>query len=439
MLKFKLNRNKSIVIIIVINIILFGLYTAFGHNKELVISPDYYSYSANSDQVIGGKSTAKLKLLDESALMDCELKKSDYLWPYCEMTIKLSDDISKGLDLSGYRSVYLDIDYKGPKTGTHRVRVNIRNYEPNVFDPKDDNTLKYNGVEYQTGYGEGGRDVSYNKFQVLTWWIFDYHVGLDDSGVNFDNVPMIQIATDSGSTLGKHEIRVNHIVFKGDYIKPVWFAAILLSIWICSAIVYLVLQVIAYRKRVNKMEKHTQHLDELNVTLANKYSQAAQMALKDELTGISNRHAIREWLDATARKVRWELSSLSIIYMDIDHFKTVNDHFGHQIGDQVLCEFAKVVSSQLRDGDHFVRWGGEEFVIFCPEVTLDVATSIAERVRATVAAHQWQEVGKITCSLGVAEMKPTERIAEFIARADEALYTAKNNGRNRVEVSMRLD
>lgn len=434
-----LTRNKVILFIIIINILLTSLYVILGKQKALVISPDHFQYVAHTDQVVGGKSTAKLVLSEQSAILDCELRLSVYPWPYCEVTITLSDALTKGLDLSGYQSVYLDLDYQGPDEGAQRVRVYIRNFEPNVYNPKDDNTLKYNGIEYKPSYGKGGREVGFDKFQVLTWWLFDYHVELEDSGVNVNNVPMIQIASDSGSTLGHHQIRVNSIIFKGNYIQPVWFAASLLFIWVFAAIIYLLLQLIGYRKRVNKMEKHTKHLDKLNETLANKYSQAAQIALKDELTGASNRHAIREWLDKMARKVRWKISSLSIIYLDIDHFKAVNDHFGHQVGDHILREFVELVGSQLREGDHLVRWGGEEFIIFCPDVTLDVAINIAERVCKAIEVHQWQEVGSVTCSLGVAEMSPSERITEVIARADEALYNAKNNGRNRVEVSIKLD
>lgn len=434
-----LDRNKIILFIIMINLLLASLYAIFGKQKTFVISPNSFQYIAHTDQAVGGNSTAKLFLSEQSTILDCELRLSAYQWPYCDITIMLSDDVTKGRDLSEYQSVYLDLDYRGPDEKSQRVRVNIRNFEPNVYNPKDDNTLKYNGIEYKPGYGQGGREVSFDKFQVLTWWLFDYRVELDDAGTNFNNVPIIQIASDSGSTLGHHQIRVNSIIFKGDYIQPVWFAASLLLIWVFAAIVYLLLQLIGYRKRVNKMETHTKHLDKLNETLENKYSQAAQIALKDELTGASNRHAIREWLDNMARKVRWNISSLSIIYVDIDHFKAVNDHFGHQVGDHILREFVGLVGAQLRDGDHLVRWGGEEFIIFCPAVTLDGATNIAERARKAIEAHQWPEVGSLTCSLGVAEMSSLERVTEVIARADEALYNAKNNGRNRVEVSVKLD
>ncbi|WP_089139818.1 GGDEF domain-containing protein [Vibrio rumoiensis] len=424
---------KAVLVIIVLNILLSVLYYLFGHEKTLEVTPQFYPYKVASDTVVGGSSQASLSIVGEKATMSCRLAKSDYLWPYCEMTISLADDIKHGVDLSGYDRVFLDIDYKGVQEDTARVRVNFRNFEPKIFNPEDDNTLKYNGIEYHPGFEKGGREIGYDKFQVLTWWLFDYNIPIEESGVKLDNVSMIQVATDSGSVIGDHIITVNKIIFKGDYLSPRAFAFSLLSIWFVAAFAFLFYELFQSRKRVKKMEVHTSHLNQLNKALESKYTEAAQSATKDELTGACNRRSIRDWLDNIARRVRWGTSKLSIIYVDLDHFKAVNDTFGHNVGDQVLREFVDLVYGQLRDGDRLVRWGGEEFIIFCPNANLEGAEMVAERIRSMVEVYQWPEVGTLTCSFGVTEMVAGESVTEMTARADEALYHAKNNGRNRVE------
>ncbi|TVO33402.1 GGDEF domain-containing protein [Vibrio algivorus] len=429
---------KVVLVIIALNAFLSIGYYFLGHDKTLEMSPQDYPYKVASDSVLGGNSQVSLNLDGETPVMSCRLVKSSYPWPYCEMTISLSDDVTQGIDLSGYDRVFLDIDYQGVQENTAKVRVNIRNYEPKVFDPKDDNTLKYNGIEYHAGFGQGGKEISYDKFQVLTWWLFDYNVPIEESGVKVDNVSMIQIATDSGSVLGEHTITVNKITFKGDYLSPRAFALVLLSTWISAALAFLFHELFQSRKRVRKMAAHAEHLNKLNKALETKYTEVALIATKDELTGACNRRAIREWLDDLARRVRWGTSSLSVIYVDLDHFKAVNDNFGHNVGDQVLREFAKLVYGQLRESDRLVRWGGEEFVIFCPKAGIEGAVLVAERIRLMIENYQWPEVGVLTCSFGVTEMVSGEGVTEMIARADEALYHAKKNGRNRVEVLEKL-
>ncbi|MFH0265074.1 hypothetical protein [Vibrio rumoiensis] len=156
---------KAVLVIIVLNILLSVLYYLFGHEKTLEVTPQFYPYKVASDTVVGGSSQASLSIVGEKATMSCRLAKSDYLWPYCEMTISLADDIKHGVDLSGYDRVFLDIDYKGVQEETARVRVNFRNFEPKIFNPEDDNTLKYNGIEYHPGFEKGGERLVMISFK----------------------------------------------------------------------------------------------------------------------------------------------------------------------------------------------------------------------------------------------------------------------------------
>jgi len=160
-----------------------------------------------------------------------------------------------------------------------------------------------------------------------------------------------------------------------------------------------------------------------------------RQATSDPLTGIANRIKFNEVLvKEIARSKRFTLP-LSLIMMDIDHFKAVNDTYGHIAGDNVLREFASRVSKSVRKNDLFTRWGGEEFMILVTNVTRSGTVIFAEKLRLEIEAFDFSPVGRITCSFGVTGYEKTDTIDSFIKKADVALYRAKSAGRNRVESS----
>lgn len=119
---------------------------------------------------------------------------------------------------------------------------------------------------------------------------------------------------------------------------------------------------------------------------------------------------------------------------DIDHFKSINDRFGHLAGDQVLVEITRRVQLNLRAGDMLARWGGEEFAVLLPQCGTDMAMIVAEKLRATVAGEPFPEAGRVTASFGLSQFSPEETRDAWFKRADDALYRAKEGGRNRVVV-----
>ena len=127
---------------------------------------------------------------------------------------------------------------------------------------------------------------------------------------------------------------------------------------------------------------------------------------------------------------------LSVILMDLDHFKLVNDTYGHQVGDQVLVAVANLLRQGSREIDVVGRWGGEEFLLICRDTDLTGATILAEKLCRLISDHTFTTVGKKTGSFGVACLRSTEDTDTLIARADSALYRAKHSGRNRVAVEM---
>jgi diguanylate cyclase (GGDEF)-like protein len=127
-------------------------------------------------------------------------------------------------------------------------------------------------------------------------------------------------------------------------------------------------------------------------------------------------------------------SVFSIALMDIDHFKVINDTYGHNEGDEVLRIMTNAINCNLRKSDVFARWGGEEFILLMPETNLSGAKIAAEKVRELVSCQNYGIVGKVTVSVGVAVAGNDETLEHLVARADEKLYLAKENGRNRTEI-----
>ena len=157
-----------------------------------------------------------------------------------------------------------------------------------------------------------------------------------------------------------------------------------------------------------------------------------RLANTDALTGAYNRRKMLDILDEELRRSQRYGRSFSIIMFDIDDFKKVNDQYGHQAGDKVLTEMVNIVQQEIRDTDYLSRWGGEEFLILCPETKLQGAYEIADRIRESVAATAFSNNIKTTLSMGVACHQPEDDLDEILKRADQGLYHSKEHGKNRV-------
>lgn len=159
-------------------------------------------------------------------------------------------------------------------------------------------------------------------------------------------------------------------------------------------------------------------------------------ATTDSLTGIANRRVFAQALDTEVVRARRYGTPLALIMYDIDHFKQVNDTFGHDVGDEVLKGITGLVTANKRAADMLARWGGEEFMILVPQCDLEHACALAEKLRAAVAARIFEKAGLVTASFGVAVFGPDDDPAVLLKNVDNALYRAKQLGRNRVETDI---
>lgn len=188
--------------------------------------------------------------------------------------------------------------------------------------------------------------------------------------------------------------------------------------------------------RVSTQLRRKRYVDQLRSS----FQASLEMAVTDQLTGLYNRRYLASHLSAMFDRAYWTGRPLSVMVLDIDHFKKINDTYGHDVGDKVLQEFAERVSGALRGIDLACRYGGEEFLIAMPDTDMAFASVVAERLRQEIATSKFvlnsgRDELSVTVSIGIAstENGPDEDTAQkLIKRADEALYQAKTNGRNKV-------
>ena len=187
-------------------------------------------------------------------------------------------------------------------------------------------------------------------------------------------------------------------------------------------------------KLTNELSSMVRESDRKNRELKAANETIARLARTDALTGLANRRTLHEALLREIARAEREGGHLSAIMADLDHFKSINDRYGHMAGDHVLVHAAAVLGSLSRSYDLAARYGGEEFVLLLPGTAIEDAKSIAERIRKQVEELRVEECPRqITASLGVASWIAGEGPEQFVARADQALYNAKSAGRNRVE------
>lgn len=183
------------------------------------------------------------------------------------------------------------------------------------------------------------------------------------------------------------------------------------------------------------LERTLQQLKDRHAEIGRQNQKLHILASRDGLTGCLNRRALEAQFHALFSAARREGAELSCIMFDIDHFKSVNDRYGHDTGDRVLQRAAKTLQSGTRDNDLVGRYGGEEFCLVLPGLDLDQATEVAERLRRGIQSDSAgaRSPAAVTASLGVASLASgAQGPSELVKQADQALYTAKEGGRNRV-------
>lgn len=213
-------------------------------------------------------------------------------------------------------------------------------------------------------------------------------------------------------------------------------AYVALAVYIAKVFRLIAARAIARKLLQDRNTQLNQALKKLRATqkqLAEKNRELATLSEIDPLTKLYNRRKIDEIMAQAICQASNE-ASLALILLDIDHFKSFNDRFGHPTGDSVICQVAEILQHSARSNDSIGRWGGEEFLIVCQDTDAEQALTIAERLRCTIAEKATGQLNGLTCSFGVTCFQEGDEETSLLKRADEALYCSKEQGRNRVTV-----
>ena len=203
-----------------------------------------------------------------------------------------------------------------------------------------------------------------------------------------------------------------------------------IELWMRFVVVLLLISFSIYaRHLLNKQVQISNELEKNKKELEN-------LATTDSLTLLFNRRKFSEILKLEIERERRFGNGLFLMVCDIDKFKNINDKYGHNIGDEVLKAFAKVLQDSIRKIDVVARWGGEEFVLLIPNTEVDLAPAIANKLRKLIESSKFKDISDVTASFGIACYEENDNEESLFNRADKALYKAKKKGRNRIEVSI---
>ena len=403
--------------------------------KHLQLHPAPKTYLlAYSDNVEPGGKTDVEWVDPEAFILRCNVREGE-IWRYCGLSLKmiaspredpivlfhdttLYEDL-KSIDLSRYDYISIDMDYDGPE---ERLRIFLRNAleaPPTAFDQLNEH--KFMSEFVTKAEMDSHIDVLIDQFSVADWWVAQFDVPRQDASPEFNKIFEIGIDFPDQPQLGEHILTVRKITAVGNYFhKESIHFGIIISWLIIGFFEFARMLVISFLRQ-KKITSENSHL-------------RAKM-VKDPLTGLANRYGIEHYVSSRLPAQSNEL--LYCLMIDLDHFKTINDQFGHHIGDQVLKETSVALQRVLRKSDLLGRWGGEEFLIICDAADSNI-DKLIQRLReelATVVVKTPSADVLVTMSIGVSQIGMSDTFETVLQRADQAAYDAKAAGRNTWKVA----
>jgi diguanylate cyclase (GGDEF)-like protein len=399
---------------------LSGLY-ANEHwmTRELLLDGQAPSQRAmvTDDRGSGGQSRAELFGGNGQPLVvRCDLRPG-FQWPYCELQIEM---LEEDLDLTRFRQLRLWLKVDGPTLdgSVPQLRVFLRNFDPAYSQPGQVIDLKPHEIILTPSTEPSPVVLRLSQFMVSSWWAQSHPLPVPLMGPQLDRIRVVSLSTGGQAAPGEHRITLTRAELVGQWVAPETFRLGLVGLWMFSLLGYLLWESRQVRSRLRRSLSRSRVLE--------------QMALRDPLTNVANRDGLQRALELLLQ-VQGELGfPLSVVFMDVDHFKRINDSQGHEVGDQVLTLLAQTVRANLPRDDLLARWGGEEFVIVMPQTPAEEAVAVAARLRDVLTRTAWPAGLQVTASWGVAQASGPDELDNALRRADEAMYRAKRAGRDRV-------
>ena len=406
--------------------IVLVIWQYFGMSTMLDVVPEISAKIApvdHSDQVDGGISKNKLIIEPDHVGFDCETIPSN-TWAFCGIDIPLGAEGMSGIDLGRFDTMNIEVDFESSEDDT--LLIYMLNEEVTSLG---DVVLKTNLRTVNPTTGTNVFSLPTNQFSVPSWWLFKNRASVPDPAPAIDNVLALRVTTGDNYMPRKVRVTVNKLSFHGKWISSDDLYLALLIAWLLLFSMHVLDNMRVLSERFSESRQQNEELMELNRFLSIQKDQYESMAKHDKLTGALNRAGVRDILEQVINDFKAKGTHCALLAIDIDHFKDINDDYGHDIGDTVLKNLTSFIRSHTRDRDTFVRWGGEEFMLICPNTSLRSGINLAHMLRSKIEEAELISEQRVTCSFGVAVLQDDD-IKSWFKRADEALYKAKAAGRN---------
>lgn len=359
----------------------------------------------------------------------CDLSADINTW--CGFSIQWPGEPSALIDFSGYHSLRLNVKYVGP---AKRIRIYLRTFHEAFGDLQNPDKNKFQSTVLDISEFDNPVTIGLSDFIVADWWIQRYQIDRQYTQQDFSQVVSLAIDFPQPGSAGEHVMHAQSITLVGEYFaKETAYLALLIA-WMAA-----LLFEGGYRYyRMSSRFRHVQAKALSLASYANELRLESSMYKKlsgiDPLTQVFNRSGAKPVI-AKHFSHSSESASGVLLVIDIDHFKSINDGYGHNVGDEVIRRVAACLKANVAASDIIVRWGGEEFLVLCPSCDYVEGRKIAERLRVAIeslkAALKPDALG-VTVSVGATVIRRQDDFNRAFERADKHLYCAKHAGRNRV-------
>ena len=425
------NFSRVLFILALITLLAVGAYEVLPEKRwNWIPDPDVIAH-IYADDMHGGASQATW--INESDIhFGCELRDIGRTEPpFCGFHVHLDWPENVAVDLSGYDRMYIDIDYTG---GNEKLRFYFDEYVPGYSDP--DEPVRTGTAKYMSAYifapeTENTLAILMDEFLVADWWVNNNNVPRQYTRPSRNRILIFGVDIAYPSALGYHEVKLNGVTFVGPWVSAEnWYLGIVL-IWVTVLVMGGVGRIVYLRNQVDEEKNKRAELRRYAFELQEEKNKYQQLSMIDPLTRLLNRNGLLTYYKNELATGRWGWP-VGMLLVDIDHFKPINDTYGHNVGDLILRRIADAIGVHSRQGDKAARWGGEEFIVLFPKAKLNDTYMLAERLRNSVSsmAHPELPGQKITVSIGVGEINEKDNFEEAFSRTDAALYRAKDKGRN---------
>lgn len=374
-----------------------------------------FAHVSNRDS----SSTVSHEFKDSTLSMACSINETEG-YRYCGTAIRLNEDPSKGYDLTSYENILLDVEFKTPLSNQpntyNPMRLMLRNFDAAYSTKDNTSSLKYNTIQFEPSKELFEKPIPLQSLQVSSWWIHQYKISYEEAQPDLSNVSLIEFETGNAKAIGDYTIIVKKFVLQGNLFSESALLKFLLALWLSASI----------------------------LMVKRQHQALTVLSNQDPLTGLVNRRGLNRWLDRYFSSGNGT-HNIVMFYIDIDDFKTINDTYGHLVGDHLLREFCLTIKNELNNirindiaNDYILaRLSGDEFALIVDGVNDVQMTDIGNRLIKRFGEIIIVDGAEITvnASIGIARNpKGLQSPTILMGHADAAMYHSKKNGKNQYKI-----